>query len=113
VAQAGTAAAGRIVIQATADAWLEVRDGNGNVLLNRILHPGDTWSVPQQAGLVFTTGNAGGTVLVVDGVASPALGNSGAVRRDLPLDPNLIKEGKLAAAAAGSVQPASQRTNGQ
>jgi cytoskeleton protein RodZ len=113
VAQAGTAAAGRIVIQATADAWLEVRDGNGNVLLNRTLHPGDTWTVPQQAGLVFTTGNAGGTVLVVDGVAAPALGNSGAVRRDLPLDPNLIKEGKLAAATASSVQPASLRTNGQ
>ncbi len=113
VAQAATAAADRIVIQATADAWLEVRDANGNVLLNRTLHPGDTWSVPQQAGLVFTTGNAGGTVLVVDGVASPALGNSGAVRRDLPLDPDLIKEGKLAAAAASSVQPTSLRTNGQ
>jgi cytoskeleton protein RodZ len=113
VVQAGNAAADQIVIQATADAWLEVRDGNGNILLNRILHPGDTWTVPQQAGLVFTTGNAGGTVLVVDGVASPALGNSGAVRRDLPLDPNLIRKGKLAAAGASSVQPASLRTNGQ
>jgi cytoskeleton protein RodZ len=113
MAQAGAAAVDRIVIQATADAWLEVRDPNGNVLLNRTLHPGDTWTVPQQAGLVFTTGNAGGTVLVVDGVASPALGNSGAVRRDLPLDPNLIRQGKLAAAPPGSVQPASLRTNGQ
>lgn len=113
VAEAGNAAADQIVIQATADAWLEVRDANGNVLLNRTLHAGDTWTVPQQAGLVFTTGNAGGTVLVVDGVASGALGTSGAVRRDLPLDPHLIKEGKLTAAAAGSVQPASLRTNGQ
>jgi cytoskeleton protein RodZ len=113
LAQSAAEAADRIVIQATADAWLEVRDASGNILLNRTLHPGDTWTVPRQAGLVLTTGNAGGTLLVVDGVASPALGNSGAVRRNLPLDPNLIREGKLAAAAAGSVQPASLRTNGQ
>ena len=34
--------------------------------------------------------------LVVDGVSTPSLGGSGAVRRDLPLDPDLIKDGKLA-----------------
>ncbi len=113
VAQSAATAADQIEIQATADAWLEVRDANGNVLLNRTLHSGDTWTVPKQAGLVLTTGNAGGTVLAVDGVASPALGNSGAVRRNLPLDPDLIRQGKLSAAAAGSVQPASLRTNGQ
>jgi cytoskeleton protein RodZ len=113
VAQPAGAVTDQIEIQATADAWLEVRDANGNVLLNRILHSGDTWTVPKQAGLVLTTGNAGGTVLVVGGVASPALGNSGAVRRNLPLDPDLIRQGKLAAAAAGSVQPASLRANGQ
>ncbi len=27
---------------------------------------------------------------------SPSLGGNGAVRRDLPLDPDLIKDGKLA-----------------
>ena len=47
--------------------------------------------------LLLTTGNAGGTELVVDGVAAPALGGSGAVRRDLPLDPDAIKDGKLPA----------------
>jgi len=110
-AQSASTAADQIEIQATADAWLEVRDTNGSVLLNRTLHSGDTWTVPQHAGLVLTTGNAGGTVLVVDGVASPVLGNSGAVRRNLPLDPDLIKEGKLAGAAASSMQPTSLRTN--
>ena len=112
-AQSAAAAGDRIEIQATADAWLEVRDASGSVLLNRTLHPGDTWTVPQHAGLVLTTGNAGGTLLVVDGVAAPALGNSGAVRRNLPLDPDLIREGKLAGAAANSVQPVGLRTNGQ
>jgi cytoskeleton protein RodZ len=103
----------RIVVQATADAWIEVKDLTGNVLLNRVLHAGDSWPVPPQPGLVLTTGNAGGTELVVDGVVSPLLGNPGAVRRDLPLDPDLIKQGRLAPAAPGAVQPVSIRSNGQ
>jgi cytoskeleton protein RodZ len=88
----------RILIRVSADAWLQVRDRAGPVLLTRILHPGETWEVPPKPNLLLTTGNAGGTDLVVDGVTSPALGGSGTVRRDLPLDPDLIKDGKLAAA---------------
>jgi cytoskeleton protein RodZ len=86
----------RIVLQATADAWLQVRDrSNGGVLLNKVLHSGETWPVPPRPNLVLTTGNAGGTELVVDGVATAVPGGSGAVRRDLPLDPDLIKDGKF------------------
>ena len=88
----------RIVLRANADAWVQVRDKAGSVLLNRILHAGDTWDVPAKPNLLLTTGNAGGTDLVVDGVTSPSLGGSGVVRRDLPLDPDLIKDGKLASA---------------
>ena len=112
-AQSGRTPADQIEIQATADAWLEVRDADGSILLNRTLHAGEAWTVPQHAGLVLTTGNAGGTVLVVDGIASAVLGTSGAVRRNLPLNPDLIREGKLVGAAASSVQPASLRTNEQ
>ena len=56
---------------------------------------------------MLTTGNAGGTDLVVDGVTSPSLGGNGAVRRDLPLDPDLIKDGKLAAATTPTATPRS------
>ena len=52
----------------------------------RILHAGETWAVPARPNLLLTTGNAGGTDLLVDGVASPSLGASGAVRRDLAQD---------------------------
>ena len=89
----------RIVLRANADAWVQVRDRAGAVLLNRTLHSGETWDVPARPNLLLTTGNAGGTDLLVDGVASPSLGGSGAVRRDLPLDPDLIRDGKLAAPA--------------
>jgi cytoskeleton protein RodZ len=88
----------RIVLRAKSDAWMQVRDRGGQVLLNRVLHPGDTWAVPVRANLFLTTGNAGGTELLVDGTATPPIGAPGAVRRDLPLDPEQIKDGKLAAA---------------
>ena len=89
----------RIVLRASADAWVQVRDRAGPVLLNRILHAGETWDVPPKPNLLLTTGNAGGTDLVVDGVTSPSLGGSGVVRRDLPLDPDLIKDGRLVTAS--------------
>ena len=88
---------------------MQVRDRGGQVLLNRVLHAGDTWAVPVRANLLLTTGNAGGTEVLVDGAATPALGAPGAVRRDLPLDPDQIKDGKLAAAtppATGTTSPA-------
>ncbi len=85
----------RIVLRARADSWLQVRDRGGQVLLNRILRAGETWPVPVRANLLLTTGNAGGTEVLVDGVVAPALGGAGAVRRDLPLDADTIKDGKL------------------
>ena len=89
----------RIVLSATADAWMQVRDKSGQVLLNRVLHPGEFWAVPAQPSLVLTTGNAGGTDILVDGATMPSLGASGAVRRDIPLDPELLKTGKIPSAS--------------
>jgi len=105
----------RILLRANADSWVQVRDRAGQVLLNRILHPGETWEVPAKSNLLLTTGNAGGTDLLVDGVASQVLGGYGAVRRDLPLDADLIKDGKLAPGQpmAGNTQPAIPRANPQ
>ncbi|WP_428487284.1 RodZ domain-containing protein [Rhodopila sp.] len=91
---------GRIVLRASADAWLQVKDRNGVILLNRTIKAGETWPVPRQDNLLLTTGNAGGTDILVDGVATPSLGASGTVRRDMPLDPDQIRDGKLAAALA-------------
>jgi len=95
----------RIVLRASADAWLQVRDRSGQVLLSRTLHAGETWDVPARSNLLLTTGNAGGTDLLVDGVPTGALGGNGAVRRDLPLDPDQIKDGKL---LATSLRPGAQ-----
>ena len=92
----------RIVLRAKAEAWIQVRDRQGQVLLNRVLRPGETWPVPGKLALLLTTGNAGGTELLVDGVLSPSLGADGAVRRDLALDADAIRDGKLAPIAAAT-----------
>jgi cytoskeleton protein RodZ len=85
----------RIVLRANADTWLSVKDRSGAILLNRTMKSGETWPVPPRPDLLLTTGNAGGTDVLVDGAAIPSLGASGAVRRDLLLDPDRIKDGKL------------------
>ena len=91
-------------MRARSEAWIQVKDAKGQVLLNRVLRVGESWPVPPRLGpsgpqpaLLMTTGNAGGTELLVDGVAAASLGNDGSVRRDLPLDADAIKDGKLAA----------------
>ena len=62
--------------------------------------------MPAKGTLLLTTGNAGGTELLVDGAATPSIGGDGAVRRDLPLDADAIKDGKLAASTtAAAVTP--------
>ncbi len=86
----GDAAGAGLALHASADAWVQVRVRNGPVLLSRILHSGETWAIPARADLLMTTGNAGGTELIKDGVVSGPLGGPGVVRRDLPLDPDNI-----------------------
>ncbi len=88
----------RLMLRATADAWVQVRDKTGTVILNKVLKPGETWTVPR-TGLLLTTGNAAATEVLLDGVVSTTLGGAGAVRRDLPLEVDAVKDGKLAAIA--------------
>ena len=90
---------GRVVLRASADAWIVVKDRAGTTLLSRTLKAGETWPVPPRPDLLLTTGNAGGTDILVDAAPTAGLGGTGIVRRDLPLDPDLIKDGKLAPAA--------------
>jgi len=101
--------AARILLRANADAWLMVKDRSGAVLLNRTLKAGETWPVPLRADLLLTTGNAGGTEIIVDGATIPSLGGSGAVRRDLLLDPDQIKNGRLAGSAVPPLASARPR----
>ncbi len=85
--------AGRVLLRARADTWIQVRErGSGSVLFNRVLRPGETYRVPDRPGLLMTTGNAGGLEVMVEGDALPSLGAQGVVRRDLPLEPAALRQ---------------------
>jgi cytoskeleton protein RodZ len=88
--------ASRLLLKANGDAWLQVRDRAGQVLLRKVLKAGETWPVPPKPGLLLTTGNSTNTEVVLDGSQVIALSGSGISRRDMPLDLDLIKDGKLA-----------------
>jgi cytoskeleton protein RodZ len=99
---------GRVVLRARGDSWTQVRDKQGTILLNRVMKAGDSWPVPAKPSLLLTTGNAGALDIVLDGTALPSLGANGVVRRDLPLDPDLLKAARpLTGTAAGGMSAAS------
>ena len=91
VAPIAAADGGRVQLKFKADAYVQVREKQGSVLLNRVMRPGETWPVPKGSSLVMTTGNSGGTDIVVDGITAAPLGASGVVRRDVSLDPDAIR----------------------
>jgi cytoskeleton protein RodZ len=89
----GPAAAARIVIHATADSWIQVRDADQSPLFSRVLKAGDTYRVPDRAGLSLRTGNAGGLEIKVDGRPVPSIGKSGVLRHEVALEPDALTAG--------------------
>ena len=89
----------RVTLRLKSDTWIQVR-GQGQVLLNRVMRGGETWPVPRGMQVMLTTGNAGGTELLVDGVPGPSLGAPGAVRRDVPVDGDATKPAAVNRAAS-------------
>ncbi len=80
----------RIVIEATQDSWVQIRDTDGILLLTRVLFPGDRFRVPDRPGLSLTTGNAGGLEITVDRNSVSPIGPDGAVRRGVILEPDKL-----------------------
>jgi cytoskeleton protein RodZ len=83
----------RIVLRATADSWVQVRNARSDLLFTQVLRAGDSYNVPNQPGLTLLTGTAGGLQVLVDGEAAPSLGPDGAVRRDVDLEPASLLSG--------------------
>ena len=87
----------RVIIKARGESWVQIRDASNTPLLTRVLRPGDSYRVPNQAGLVMMTGNAGVLDVFVDGSAAPSLGAVGAVRRNIALDAERLRAGSTGA----------------
>jgi len=85
-----------IVLEARIDSWIKVVDGTGKVVFSQILRAGDHYALPDQPGLVLDTGNAGGLDVIVNGSKAPALGEVGAVRHRIVMDPARLLDGTAA-----------------
>jgi cytoskeleton protein RodZ len=85
--------AAKVVIRANRDSWIEIRDQDDAVVLQRVLRQGETFNVPDQKGMVMTTGNAGGIVIELEGRALQSLGSLGVVKRGIKLDPTALSDG--------------------
>lgn len=83
----------RVVITALADSWVQIQGPDNELLLTRILRPGDSYRVPDRPDLVMVTGNAGGLEIRVDDALAPALGPVGVVRRNIALAPDSLLAG--------------------
>jgi len=84
----------RIVIHATADSWIQVRDSDQKLVFTRVMRAGEIYRAPDKAGLTMRVGNAAGLDVEVDGKMAPALGGTGVVRHNVVLDPQKLLAGQ-------------------
>jgi cytoskeleton protein RodZ len=84
----------RVLIEARIDSWIEILDADGKSITAQVLRAGESFAPPDEPGLTLTTGNAGGLDVIVDGAKAPSLGEVGAVKRKIPLEPEKLKSGQ-------------------
>ncbi len=83
----------RIVIEVQESSWIEIKNSEGGVIVQRILESGDQYLVPDEDGLTLSTGNAGGFHLRVDGEYLVSLGSKAEVKKNVVLDADeLVKD---------------------
>ena len=75
-----------MVLKATGNSWVEIEDLDGNVLMTRLMRPGETYVVPNVNGLTFNTGNAGALSLSQGDKLVPSLGEIGEIITARPLN---------------------------
>ena len=75
-----------MVLKATGNSWVEIEDLDGNVLMTRLMRPGETYVVPNINGLTLNTGNAGALSLSQGELTVPKLGEIGEIITARPLN---------------------------
>ncbi len=75
-----------VTLHARDATWIQLSSQDGSVLVSRIFQPGESYQVPEETGLMLTTGNAGGLDIEVDGSHTGPIGPVGAVRRHISID---------------------------
>ena len=81
----------RVILRARAESWVQVQGANNELLLTRMLRPGDSYHAPNRVDLVLMTGNAGAIEVMVDGEAFGALGPVGQIHRNIKLNADYLR----------------------
>ncbi len=83
----------RVIIRARTDSWVQVRGPDGELLLTRVMRPGDRFLAPDRPNLTMITGNAGALDILVDGNLLAPIGPEGEVLRNVLLDVDRLLAG--------------------
>ena len=75
-----------MVLKAIGNSWVEIEDIDGNILMTRLMRPGEIYVVPNITGLTFNTGNAGALSLSQGEILVPSLGDVGEIIKARPLN---------------------------
>jgi cytoskeleton protein RodZ len=94
----------RIVLRAVAESWVQVRDANNVPVFSRQLKAGDSYRVPDQAGLFLHTGVPNALTATIDGQAAPNF--RGGVKVNVLLDPDRLMAGTALVSGAPPSVPA-------
>lgn len=70
----------------TQESWVEVKNAQGEKLISQVLNAGDKYIVPDEGGLLLTTGNAGGVSVFIHGEDKGTIGKASQVKRKVKLD---------------------------
>ena len=80
-----------IILKIIGDSWVEIKDGEGGILVSRVLEKGEEYFVPDNPGLSMSLGNAANVEINVEGRSLKPLGKEGDVRRGIPLNTTYLK----------------------
>jgi hypothetical protein len=76
-----------VTLKVTEDAWIQVIDNEGNVIVSRIFKPQERYEFKQSENLILKTGNARGTQLISGEKKLSFPKNIDPVQTNIPLDP--------------------------
>lgn len=92
VAYGGEAASSALVFKIVDKSWIEIRAVNkGGILLSRTLNKGDVFYTPADTDIMFTTGNAAGVEMYLDGISQGIMGAQGQIIRMRPFSVEALR----------------------
>ncbi|MBF0426489.1 MAG: DUF4115 domain-containing protein [Magnetococcales bacterium] len=88
----GSGSGSRVVLVATAEAWIAIQNPDGRQIKNHVMKPGERYEIPADGRYSAQFGNAGGVQVLVDGRSLPPLGRRGEVLRHVDMSPRSLLE---------------------